>query len=184
MRDDRIYSYLTKNIGVRPLNHSDLDGNYRFWFNNSEVCRYNSHNVFPMTMENLTAYVASLSNDKTRIVWAIDWLETNCHLGNITLQNINFINRSAELALIIGEQEFWGRGISREAASLIIRHGFDCLNLNRVYCGTADTNMAMIKLALSVGMMKEGVSRDSLFINGEYLDLINFGILKREFYSK
>ena len=46
-----------------------------------------------------------------------------------------------------------------EAGSLLIDHGFNKLNLHRIHCGTSSENYAMQKLALKLGMSKEGEKR-------------------------
>ena len=61
--------------------------------------------------------------------------------------------------------------------SLLIQHAFNQLNLHRVYCGTLDTNIGMKKLAVKFGMQEEGRRRDAIYKNGEYVDIVEFGIL-------
>ena len=47
------------------------------------------------------------------------------------LTKIAFIDRTAELALIIGDQKHWGKGVGTMAASQILEHGFNKLGLRR-----------------------------------------------------
>ena len=44
-----------------------------------------------------------------------------------------------------------------EAGKLLINHAFNELNLHKVYCGTSSNNLGMQKLAINLGMVKEGV---------------------------
>ena len=80
---------------VRPLAALDLDGPYPAWFEDQEICRYNSHGKFFPTRAALLAYIENDATD--RVVWAIcDGNQT--HVGNVSLQHISFVNRSAEFA--------------------------------------------------------------------------------------
>lgn len=178
-------TFLTgKNIYLRPLTLKDAKGNYPNWLNDPEVCRFNSHAVFPYTKEKAVRYIRSAQSSREALVLAIVLRKNGAHIGNIALQNIDYVNRSAEFAILLGEKKYWGKGYSKEAAGLLVRHAFDQLNLNRVYCGTSATNTAMRRLALFLGMKQEGLRRKAQFKNGAYLDEAEFGVLREEFLKK
>jgi [ribosomal protein S5]-alanine N-acetyltransferase len=167
-------------IYLRPLNDIDLKGNYQVWLNDKAIVEYNSHGRFPMTIDKLNDFVKSLSGSNTTLVLAIIDKASDQHIGNISLQGINWIDRSAEIAFLLGEKNFWGKGVMYEAGKLLIKHGFYTLNLHRIHCGTSSENTGMHKLAQKLGMQKEGVRRQAIFKNNCYFDIIEFGLLKEE----
>jgi ribosomal-protein-alanine N-acetyltransferase len=166
------------NYFLRALCESDLEGPYMSWFEDQEVCRFNSHGKFFPNVEYFRSYINS-PNDCSRIVWAICHQDDG-HIGNISLQGISLINRNAELALLIGDRRHWHKGVGKIAAAQLIRHGFDKLNLVRIYCDTAATNSAMRKLALSLGFREEGCRQAHLFLNGDWVDVIEYGLLRTD----
>lgn len=168
-----------KNIFLRTIEKTDLTDNYRDWFNDSEVCTFNDHHRFPMYSEQMLDYFNEIIRSKNNLVLAIIDKLTKKHVGNISLQNIDTVNRSAEFAVIIGDKEFWGRGIGEEAGKLIIEQGFNQLNLHRIYCGTSEDNVAMQKLAVKLGFLEEGRQKEGLFKNGKYKDIIIFGLVRK-----
>jgi len=170
---------LNENYYVRSLKLSDLDGAYPSWFENQEVCQYNSHGKFFKTDEYFQNYIKGL-NANNLVVWAICH-NKNGHIGNISLQNISFINRTAELAILLGEKDHWGKGVGLIASKVLLRHGFNKLNLNRIYCSTAKNNQGMQKISTGLGMKLEGERRQHLFLDGKYLDMLEYGILHSEF---
>lgn len=172
---------LDPNYYVRPLSLSDIHGPYPSWFLDQEVCRYNSHGKLFSSEAALTSYIDSTST-RGDLVWAICHNDDG-HIGNIALQTINWINRTAEFAILMGNREHWGKGAASLAALQLLEHGFNKLNINRVFCGTAMTNIPMQKLAKKLGMKQEGIRRQHLFLEGQYVDLIEFGILKQEFIN-
>lgn len=171
-----------RRIHLRVLQPSDVDGNYINWFNDAEVCRYNSHHVYPYTKSDAQEYIEKVRKAKDVLVLAIV-TKGGCHIGNVSLQKISLVNRSAEFAIIIGEQKFWGKGFAKEASRLLIEHGFKQMNLNRIYCGTSADNVPMQELARSLGMKREGRRRQAMFKSSRYVDIVEFGLLKREFKS-
>jgi len=170
---DRVY--------LRAIDQSDLNAAYREWFNDEEVCRYNSHHRFPNYDENMHAYYESVIKSRQNLILAICDKETDEHIGNIALENIDPINRSAEYAILIGSSASHGKGIGRDATKLILTHGFEQLGLERVYCGTSDDNIGMQKLAAAVGFKEEGRARRAMFKNGSFKDVISYGLLKDEY---
>lgn len=173
-----------KNIYLRPLEEKDIEGNYVAWLNDSEVCNYNAHHVFPYTYEGAKNYIRTVSKSPSAIVLAIVIKENNMHIGNISLQDINYINRSAEFAILIGEKKYWGRGYSKEAAYLIVNHGFQEINLHRIHCGTSAKNIPMQKLANFLGMTEEGRRREAMFKHKRFVDMIVYGLLSKEFFKR
>jgi len=169
---------------LRSIDEGDLNENYQSWFNDDEVCKFNSHHRFPNYKQNMEEYYNNVIKSKNNLILAIIDKKNDRHIGNISLQEIDQINRSAEFAIIIGDKSCWGRGDGREAAGLIISHGFKSLNLNRIYCGTAEDNIGMQKLAESIGFKKEGVAKQALFKDGRYKDVINFGLTKDDYIEK
>jgi len=164
---------------VRPLAEEDLDGAYPKWFENQDVCRYNSHGKFFKTKAYFKKYLDDI-NKEDRVVWAICHA-TDGHIGNVSLQEISLINRTAEFAILLGEKRHWRKGLGLSASRRILEHGFNQLNLERIYCGMAATNEGMKKLALAMGMSLEGTRRQHLFLDGSRVDMLEYGILQSEF---
>jgi len=166
---------------LRLLRVADIDtGNYGDWFNDAETCYYNEHHRFPYSRKQLEEYIESAERESSKIVFAIIDKEKEIHVGNIAIQNIDFINRSAELAFIIGEKEYLNRGFSTEAAKLCINHAFMSLNLRRLYCGTLKDNIAMNKLAKKLGFFEEGIRKEAVYKNGKYCDVVEYGIIREQ----
>lgn len=167
---------------VRPLDERDLDGPYPKWFEDQEVCRFNSHGKFFKTTASFRQYLSEL-NREDRLVWAVCHVDDG-HIGNISLKEMSFINRTAEFGILMGDTRHHRRGVALLAARALLQHGFDKLNLERVYCGTAATNEGMKKLAAAMGMTLEGTRRKHLFLEGARVDVLEYGILRDEFTAR
>lgn len=173
----------TPRLYLRSLVSSDIDGSYVNWFNDEEVCQFNGHHIFPYHREEALTYITHIASSHTELVLAIIQRGDERHIGNISLGNIDSVYRSAEFAILIGERDCWGKGYAKEAAQTLILHGFNSLNLHRIYCGTSVDNVPMQKLASALKMKQEGLRREAMFKNGRYLDVIEYGVLRMEYFG-
>lgn len=170
-----------KRVILRTLEAKDIKGPYVKWFNDDQTCKYNSHHTFPYYKGDAQSYIESVNRSRKDLVLAITDKKNGLHIGNISLQKIDYISRNAELAIILGNASYRGKGFAGEAAHLLVNHGFFMLNLNRIYCGTSSENAPMKKLAESLGMKREGIRRKALYKSGRYVDMVEYGLLKSEF---
>lgn len=170
---------LSNDYYVRPLRESDVDGPYPSWFEDPETCRYNSHGKFPKSLDALRQYVRGLDRGD-QIVWAICH-DVDGHIGNISLQTISWINRHGELAVLLGDRRHWGKGVGVLAGRHLLGHAFERLNLHKVHCGTASGNVAMCRMATAIGMREEGRRPQHLFLEGEWHDMVLYGVLRADY---
>lgn len=163
---------------LRPFGREHVTQEYISWFNDPEVTKHNRHGSTEYTLQLAQEYVDEVQNSSSIIVYAIIAKDSRKHIGNISLQNIHPANQSAEYAIILGDKEYWGKGVAKESSHLILRHGFEELNLHRIYCGTSVKNIPMQKLAASLGFVQEGIRKDAMFKNDEFVDVIEYGLLR------
>jgi len=153
---------LSENLFIRGLCEADVEGPYPPWFEDQEVCAFNSHGKFVRTKEYFRQFIRNLDG-QSMIVWAICHVQDG-HIGNVALQNISLINQNAEFAIISGDRRHWGKGVGLLAGKAMLQHGLKKMNLHRIYCGTAATNAGMKKLAFKLGMKEENLANQKNFI--------------------
>lgn len=173
-----------KNINLTPLSNEHLSDAYLTWLNSPEINEHSSRGRLPITRDDLIEFIRNANIGNNKLVLAVIHIESELHVGNISLQSINLIDRNAEIAFLLGEAKMWGKGIMFEAGQLLIKHAFEQLNLNRIYCGTSTQNLGMQKLAQKLGMKQEGIRREAFYKNGLYNDIIDYSILKYEYGNK
>ena len=179
-----MYFLENEKVGLRPLSEQDVNGNYSKWLNDKEVCNYNSHHRYPYSKDELRSYVEKTKGNSSMIVFAIEDKEEKKHIGNISLQGIDFINRQAEIAFLIGEKQYWNKGYAKASAILLINHAFEQLGLLRIYFGTSSENKGMQGLGERLGFQKEGQRRKALYKNNQFVDIFEYGLLKEEWNLK
>lgn len=102
-------------------------------------------------------------------------------IGSCGFAPIDWRNGSAEFGINIGEKSYWNQGLGTEAVRLLCKHGFDTLNLNRIYLRVLDTNQRAIRAYEKADFTHEVRMRQAEFRNGRYIDMHVMSILKNEF---
>jgi len=92
---------------------------------------------------------------------------------------IDSVARKAEMAIVL-MKEHQGRGCALESVKLLLKYAFENLNLNRVSLKVAEKNERAVKLYERAGFRREGILRQDLFIDGEFMNTIAMGILKSD----
>lgn len=166
-------------ISLRPLQLSDVNANYLAWLSDDEVMDGIATSGY--TMENLKEYVASRITNPDVAFFAICSNDTQEHIGNI---KIDFHDKKAnvsELGLLIGNKNYWGKGIGTEACRLIIDYGFTVMQLRKLYLAVYEQNQHAKKLYEKLGFKLEATLRKHIAARGNYYDKYLMGIFKEEF---
>lgn len=111
---------------------------------------------------------------------AVCLTDNNLHIGNVYLTDINYINRTAESHIMIGNPDYWGQGLGKEALLQILHYGFEERGLNRVYAHINADNASSLRLHEKCGYKREGLLRQAIFKNGQFKDVVVMSILKDE----
>jgi RimJ/RimL family protein N-acetyltransferase len=171
-----------KNVLLRPIKRSDISY-FLKWFNDPEVLQYLTL-YLPMTEMSEEKFIEELGTTRARsdalfVIEVIEGASTK-PIGNCGLHQIDSKDRNANFGIIIGEKDYWSKGYGVEATRLVINYGFQQLNLHRIYSNAVAFNERSIKLHKKVGFREEGRLRQAMFKNGQYHDLLQFGILREE----
>ena len=89
-------------IYLRALCIDDANNEYLSWLNNSDVTSGLVSGTFPSTLQELVKYVSAKTEDRNTIIFAICDTKTNKHIGNIKIDNFDWVSRTCELGILIG----------------------------------------------------------------------------------
>ena len=168
-------------IRLRAVERSDIPS-FLKWFNDPEVT-FGLAAIFPMSEayeekwfdkmierphETQPLGIEILTNDEWKLI------------GNCGFFVFDKIAHSAEIGIVIGEKEYWGKGHGNKALKLILKHGFETLNLNRIALQVYALNERAIKAYNKAGFVLEGTMRDAVYRRGQYYDIHVMSVLRRE----
>lgn len=162
---------------LREVRPSDVNATYYRWMNDPQVTRYLESRLYPNSLERLREYVASKLSDRDHVFLAIVLHDGDRHIGNIKLGPIHWVHRYADIGLLIGEPDCWGKGYATEAIRLVVDYAFQTLNLHKLTAGCYALNQGSVKAFQRVGFVIEGVRRERFYYDGAYIDEILLGLV-------
>jgi len=167
-------------VRLRALELEDLDHCLK-WLNDWNVVRNLSAVWYPISREAQRAWMEhhTQDDDPAEKTFVIESLSGQ-YLGNCGLELIDYRNSKARVGIVIGMQEYWDKGLGREALKLLALYAFDFLNLRKLYLDVYGFNQRALKCYLEVGFVQEGTFRKEFFRDGEYHDILCLGMFKEE----
>jgi len=166
---------------LRAIEREDIPTFVR-WFNDPEVRRY-LEMYLPMSKAEEEEWFEARLKDQSCRIFAIE-TEEGAHIGNIGLHDLDWRNRTAGLAIVIAEKEYWGRGYGSDAIITLLDFAFNEMNLHRIYLSVFDFNERAIRCYEKCGFRHEGRAREAFFQDGKYHDNLLMSILREEFVSE
>jgi ribosomal-protein-serine acetyltransferase len=103
--------------------------------------------------------------------------------GVVSFVNINPANRSALIGYWLGP-EYEGRGIMTRACRELIDYGFEELGLNRIVIRASTENLRSQAVPQRLGFTREGVERQSEWLNDRFIDMVVFSMLRSEWRGR
>lgn len=171
-------SMIGKKVYLRPMTAEDA-ANHHLWFIQSEPQSMSVHPMPFYTFEEAADRFKKAEKSETRQRFAIVTIEGNQPVGIISFFDYNYLNRSAELGIIIDPDERQ-TGYAQEALKILIKYLFNYRDFNKVYCETASYNTGAIALVESLDFKRDGVLRKHHYYNGDYFDKYVYSLLRFE----
>lgn len=167
------YLLTGEKVGLREISPDDINEKYCAWLNDLEVNKYMQSRYSPWNLDKMKQYLSNLGSYE--YIFAICCLESDEHIGNIKLGPIDWINRKAEISILLGEKSSWGKGYGTETVCLVSQYALATLSLNKVTAGCYIDNIGSANIFLKNGFVKEGVLLNEFAYEGRYTDAIRFG---------
>jgi RimJ/RimL family protein N-acetyltransferase len=151
------------------------------WLNDDDVTRLLYQGLRPMSAAAVWDIWSREQADNNTFPLAVCRKQDGAFVGTTGLYDLQWVMRSASFRVFIGDKGSWDRGIGTECARLMVRYGFEKLNLNRVWLGVNAANERAVRAYEKAGFVREGVLRQEQFRNGRYYDVVRMGVLRDEY---
>lgn len=160
----------TKGLILAPATPDLPD--YSHWLNDPEVVRYSELRHRQHTAESCREYISSFDGN-LNMMWAINVLGANMHIGNITA-HIDPHNNVAQMGILIGEKWAWGRKYGFEAWGGVLSFLKE-QKVFRAEAGCMQPNSGMVRLAERAGMERNAVIPSHFLLNGQRVHKMIYG---------
>lgn len=174
-----------EHVRLRAVEREDVKHFFE-WVNDPEVT-FGLSLYLPMSMTDEERWFENLANRApNEKPFGIDLRDGGDWrlIGNCTFFNIDANARSAELGIMIGDKSIWNKGYGTETMELLLRHGFETLNLNRVMLMVYAYNPRAIRTYEKAGFKHEGTLRQAVYKHGEYGDVHIMSVLRQEWDAR
>jgi RimJ/RimL family protein N-acetyltransferase len=98
-------------------------------------------------------------------------------IGVCGLINIDKENKSADVAIILGEKNQRGKHFGSESLKLLVNYGFKKLKLHRIGAEIFEYNKRSVNLFEKLNFKLEATMRDRLWREGKWWDVYLYSIL-------
>lgn len=163
---------------LRPVTESDADTIWKL-IQDPEVIHHTFAPSAELTPERLRSLYGARATRPDRLDLAVTDRSTGELLGEAVLYEWDPATRSCTFRTLLGPGGR-DRGVGTEATRLIIGHAFEQLGLHRVQLEVYGDNHRARRVYEKVGFVVEGVRREALARNGEWVDEVVMGVLDRE----
>ncbi len=168
----------TSRLLLRPLASGDSKALFAY---RSDALTNQYQGWIPKTKDEVDSFIANLPNEFNHTgTWyqlAIETKDQHKVIGDI---GVHFMDEwQCELGCTLS-LEYHGLGYATEAMRTLISFLFNELNKHRITASVDPMNTASIKLVERLGFRKEAHFKESLLINGEWVDDVVYALLKKE----
>ncbi len=165
---------------LREKQESDVPDFFRY-YSDPKVSKFILCEI-PQNIEEATRelrYWRGVFYQNDGIYFAIADKQTNQMIGSIGLTSHNTYQGRIEISYDLAS-EYWRRGISTRALTVVVNYAFDVLRVNRIEASASCANIASKNLLLKCGFTLEGTLRQHRYHRGSYVDVYFFSILRSD----
>ena len=165
-------------LRLRAFKPEDIQVNYVAWLNDPQVVQFSNQRFHKHSEASCRQYLASFAHTENRFL-AIEDKLTQALIGTLTMY-INPHHRTADVGILIGNTNHWGKGYGYEAFALAVESLLQA-KLSKVTAGTMACNLGMIKVMEKCGMTLEATRKAQEMLDGQAVDILYFAKFLKPF---
>lgn len=170
----------TERLLLRKITLEDA-WDMHYYGSNENVSKYvtwETHKSLSDTREFIEFVLTKYENKKIA-PWGIEYKENGKLIGTIDFVSWQLKHNIAEIGYVLS-QDYWGKGITTEAAKEVIKFGFENMDLVRIQARCDIENIGSARVMEKVGMTFEGVIRKGIFVKSKHRDIKMYSIINEE----
>lgn len=164
-------------VNLRAITREDLEP-LRLWRNKPEMRRFfrEYREISPEMQHNW--FENSVLKDPSVRMFAIERKSDGALMGACGLCYIDPINRNADFSIYLGLDDIYiDDKYAPDAGGLLIRYGFEELNLHRIWAEIYSIDHPKQKFLPTMGFQLEGTHKQTHFTEGKWVDSLFYGLL-------
>ncbi len=184
MKEELFSSYRplqSERLLLRKITGQDIPDIFEIYSNREVMLYFDDRYAFESIAEAeqmVSGYDKAL-HDKTGMRWGIVLKNTGKLVGTCGFHAISDYHKRIEIGYDLN-RDYWGKGIMKEALSLIIDHVFEHSEVNRIEAFVEPPNTASRVLLEKLGFSLEGTLREHEMCRGSLIDIQLLSLLRKE----
>jgi [ribosomal protein S5]-alanine N-acetyltransferase len=164
---------------LETLEADAAKGPYFNWMNDASVTRFlvEARHARPSS-DDLRAYIDAALRSENTFLLGIVLRDGRRHIGNLKLGPIDWRNLRTELGLMLGDTDYRGIGLGREAIGAATRFAFEELDLHKVTAGYMEPNAASGRAFAAVGYVEEARLAEHFLFEGRWVADVRLACFK------
>jgi len=166
-------------ITLRALEREDLP-RMRDWRNLPEFRRH-FREFRELNLLHQQQWFERISTSANDFMFMIERNEDRLPIGVCGLVYTQWVLRSADISLYIGHEEIYvdgPGGYAEDAARVLMRYGFDNLNLHKLWTELYSFDHRKVELFTRLGFARDAVLRDNCYEDGRYHDSYIYSLIR------
>lgn len=173
----------TKSYTLRSMGPDDITDRYITWAKDPELMENLNAPARLVNRTQLKRYIKSFDN-RTKFHLGVFTAPEGVHIGFFTIY-VDAKNRSAQTNVVIGDRDYWGKGVVLEARGAILDFLFDVVGVAKIWGTPFERNFPSIFNYKAQGFTCEGVLRKQVInMKGKRVDQYIFGLLREEWHAR
>lgn len=172
---DRIF---LKKIQISELSDSVMD-----WFNDDSLMKYYTSSKNAITREKLIDSINLGEQTESVYTFGIYLKDTSKLIGTVKLGPISKAHKTSDLATLIGDKDYHGKGLAVEAIQLGNKLAFEEFDIRKLYGGVYEDNIASYKAYTKAGWVTEGVLKGQYLHDGQVQDRILIACFNPKYFT-
>lgn len=183
MEENRLYIE-GERLFLQELSSEDITDSMMLWFEDMDLMRFYTNSGKSINKATLIQSIIDGKREANNYTLGIFLVDTKQIIGTVKIGPINKKHQISDLATLIGDRSYLGKGYSTEAIRLGVRLAFDKLNIRRLYGGMYYSNKASINTYLRAGWIVEGRLKGYYLVNGQPEDRLLVGCYNPAYFSE
>ncbi|MBV8520064.1 MAG: GNAT family N-acetyltransferase [Acidobacteria bacterium] len=166
-----------EHVILRAFEREDAERCYR-WMNDPNIVR-TLKSRYPIAFQNEIEWLdRAMHPSPSERHFAIERKDDRSHVGNASIHDIDWVSRTGEFGLFIGEPSAWNRGFGTDAIVTLVRFAFDEMNLRKLRIHIFDYNDRAKHILETHGFVQEGRLAREFYREGSYHDIVILSIFR------
>lgn len=166
-------------IVLRLIKESDITERYLSWFSDKAVIQFLEVNN--LKKEEVLDYIKLGIKNKTYFMFAVCIADNGLHIGNIKIGPIKHKYFVTDLVTVIGDKNYWGKGIASCAIKKAIDIAFNIGGLRKISASIDSLNVGSLKSYMNAGMQVQANIPNYFMHNNTLSDKIFVGCDNNKF---